>query len=58
MIESGFDDAGIKTGQWGNRAAAKRNLEEVWPPEHDPDHDDLANDPMCPIMAWALAQKI
>jgi SAM-dependent methyltransferase len=58
LVECGFDETGIRTGQWGNRAAALRNLEEVWPPEHEPETDELTNDPVFPITAWALAQKI
>ena len=57
LIEAGFDEAHIKAGQWGNRAAAARNLEKDWPPVHDPATDDLADDPDYPICAWALAQK-
>lgn len=58
LIECGFDASAIRAGQWGNRAAALRNLETEWPPEHDPENDDLTNDPDFPITAWALAQKI
>ncbi|MFX0540567.1 methyltransferase domain-containing protein [Roseovarius sp. S4756] len=58
LIEAGFDAAHIKAGQWGNRQAAARNLEDKWPPVYDPATDDLTNDPDYPICAWALAQKI
>ena len=58
LVECGFDENAIRTSQWGNRAAALRNLEPVWPPEHDTENDDLSNDPDFPITAWALAQKI
>ena len=57
LIECGFDAAHIQAGQWGNRAAALRNLEQPWPPEHDPGTDDLTNDPAFPLVAWALGQK-
>lgn len=58
LIEAGFAAEGIRAAQWGNRAAAARNLETPWPPEHDPDRDDLSNDPAFPLTAWALAQKL
>ena len=58
LVECGFDENAIRTSQWENRAAALRNLEPVWPPEHDTENDDLSNDPDFPITAWALAQKI
>lgn len=58
LIEAGFSPDAIKARQWGNRAAAARNLEPEWPPAYDPDTDDLTNDPGFPICAWALAQKV
>ena len=58
LVECVFDENAIRTSQWENRAAALRNLEPVWPPEHDTENDDLSNDPDFPITAWALAQKI
>ena len=57
LIEAGFEPDKIRAAQWGNKHAARRNLEDVWPPEYDRDKDDLTNDPDCPICAWALAQK-
>lgn len=57
LAEAGFPEDAIRAEQWGNRAAAARNLEPVWPPEHDPETDDLSNDPEFPICAWALARK-
>ncbi len=57
LVEAGFDAGRIKARQWGNRAAALRNLEAGWPPEYDPDRDDLTNDPDFPICAWALARR-
>ncbi len=57
LAEAGFDEAEIHTDQWGNRAAAARNLEKPWPPEYDKARDDLTNDPNFPICAWALARK-
>ncbi|QYX56343.1 methyltransferase domain-containing protein [Roseovarius sp. SCSIO 43702] len=57
LVEVGFEARKVRAAQWGNRAAARRNLEDSWPPEYDPERDDLTNDPDCPICAWALAQK-
>lgn len=57
LIEAGFAEDAITAGQWGNRAAALRNLEPQWPPEHDPETDDLTNDPDFPLMSWAMARK-
>ncbi len=57
LIEAGFDADNIRAEQWGNRAAAARNLEADWPPVYDPESDDLTNDPNCPVCAWALARK-
>lgn len=57
LIECGFDAAGIRAEQWGNRKAALRNMEEKWPPEHDPAQDELDNDPAMPICAWAIARR-
>jgi SAM-dependent methyltransferase len=56
LAEAGFDPATIRAEQWGNRAAALRNLETPWPPEYRPG-DDLTNDPDFPIVAWAMAQR-
>ena len=50
-------DLNIDAQQWGNRAAAARNLEPEWPPKYDKETDDLTNDPEMPLCAWALAQK-
>jgi len=57
LIEAGFAPDRITARQWGNRAAARRNLEGPWPPPFDPDSDDLTDEPDFPICAWALAQK-
>ena len=57
LIEAGFAEEDIRVDQWGNRAAAARNLEPDWPPIYDRDSDDLENDPKFPICAWALARK-
>ncbi|SEO51676.1 Methyltransferase domain-containing protein [Salinihabitans flavidus] len=58
LIEGGFDAGQIRSGQWGNRQVAARNLEEDWPPVYDPERDDLENDHSFPICSWALARKI
>ena len=57
LIECGFPPSDIKAAGWGNKAAAARNLEEVWPPEYVKDTDSLENDPEFPIITWALARK-
>lgn len=57
LIECGFDPDLIRAEQWGNRNAALRNMEPVWPPEYDPDRDSLDDDPAMPICAWAIAQR-
>ncbi|MEP1520054.1 methyltransferase domain-containing protein [Ascidiaceihabitans sp.] len=57
LIEAGFDEDAIVAKQWGNRNAARRNMEDLWPPAYRKDVDSLENDPEMPICAWALAQK-
>jgi len=57
LIEAGFDEDHIHAEQWGNRNAARRNLEDDWPPVYEPDTDPLENDPEMPICAWAIAQN-
>ena len=57
LIEAGFVNDSIRAEQWGNRAAALRNMEQKWPPAYHPETDDLANDPNFPICAWAIGQK-
>ncbi|WP_432688349.1 class I SAM-dependent methyltransferase [Pseudooceanicola sp. C21-150M6] len=57
LIEGGFAPDAIRAEQWGNRAAALRNLETPWPPEYRDGEDDLENDPLFPMVTWALAQK-
>lgn len=57
LIECGFAEDAIRAQQWGNRNAALRNMEEVWPPEYREGEDPLENDPKMPICAWAIAQK-
>lgn len=61
LIEAGFPRGDIRARQWGNAAAARRNIETQqsgdWPPVYDPETDDLTNDPDFPIMSWAIARK-
>lgn len=57
LIKAGFPEDGVQSWQWGNRAAGLRNMEPVWPPEHDPATDDLTDDPEFPILSWAIARK-
>ncbi|MBR9765643.1 MAG: class I SAM-dependent methyltransferase [Rhodobacteraceae bacterium] len=61
LIEAGFPKATIRARQWGNRAAARRNIEAheagAWPPAYDRASDDLTNDPDFPIISWAMARK-
>ena len=57
LIEAGFEEDAIVAKQWGNRNAALRNMEAVWPPEYDEVNDPLDDDPEMPVCAWALAQK-
>ena len=57
LIEAGFKERHIRAEQWGNRHAAMRNFELPWPPIHDPEKDDLENDPDFPMCSWALARK-
>ena len=57
LIECGFQEDAIRSRLWGNRDAARRNLEPDWPPEFDEATDSLENDAEMPICAWANAQK-
>lgn len=57
LVEAGFKPENIRAAQWGNRAAALRNMEADWPPEYRSGEDDLENDENFPICAWAMARK-
>ena len=57
LIEAGFHEDDIVAEQWGNRNAARRNMEIPWPPVFDEAQDPLDNDPDMPICAWAMACK-
>ncbi|MEP3844842.1 MAG: methyltransferase [Paracoccaceae bacterium] len=58
LVEAGFDEKAVQSHQWGNRNAALRNMDDVWPPEYDSTSDPLENDAKMPVCAWAMAQKI
>ena len=51
LLECVLDESEIGISQWGNRAAALRNLEAERPPELDIKNEDLSNDPDFPITA-------
>lgn len=57
LIEGGFHEDEIEAHQWGNRNAARRNMEDDWPPHYDDTRDTLENDPQMPICAWAMARR-
>lgn len=57
LIECGFEEHLVTSFQWGNRHVARRNLEEIWPPAYIEGEDDIENDPMMPICAWAMAER-
>ena len=57
LTEAGFPEHRISAAQWGNRAAAQRNLETPWPPDYR-EGDDLNDDPAFPLVAWAMAQRV
>ena len=57
LADQGFDPVTLKSAQWGNRAAALRNLELPWPPAYRPGEDDLTNDAKFPLVAWAMGQR-
>ncbi len=56
LVEAGFDASQIRSDQWGNLAAARRDCARRWA-KHLAD-DDLTNDPDFPVVAWALARKM
>lgn len=57
LIECGFDEDEIQTKQWGNKNAALRNMEDIWPPVFVEGSDSLDNDRDMPICAWAIARR-
>lgn len=58
LAECGFPIEQIRTGSWGNRMAAKANLNAKKFPTYSPLlHRNLKNDPLFPVQVWALAVK-
>jgi SAM-dependent methyltransferase len=58
LAECGFPIEMIVTGSWGNRMAAKANLNPKKFPTYSPLlHRNLTNDPQFPVQVWALAIK-
>jgi SAM-dependent methyltransferase len=55
LQECGFEDKGIATGSWGNRACVKANL-TAWRKRGL--FGSLANEPDFPLVVWAFAQKL
>ncbi|MFD0917463.1 methyltransferase domain-containing protein [Pseudahrensia aquimaris] len=55
LEEAGFDPAAIRTDQWGNKQCVIENLEK-WPRYNAQEHS-LENDPLYPVVAWALARR-
>jgi SAM-dependent methyltransferase len=58
LAECGFPVERTVTGSWGNRMAAKANLNPNKFPTYSPLlHRNLKNDPLFPVQVWALARK-
>jgi SAM-dependent methyltransferase len=58
LADSGFHLDDIQTWSWGNRAAAKANLNRRRFPLYNPIlHRNLKNDPLFPVQVWALARR-
>jgi SAM-dependent methyltransferase len=55
LQECGFEDTGITTASWGNRACLKANL-TAWRKRGL--FGSLANEPDFPLVVWAFAQKL
>ncbi len=55
LAECGFALENVQTGSWGNRACVREYLER-WP-TYRPWRHSLTNEPDCPVVVWALAQK-
>jgi SAM-dependent methyltransferase len=55
LQECGFDNDGIRTASWGNRACVVANLND-WA-LYVPWKHSLENEPDFPLMVWALARK-
>ena len=58
LIESGFSQAHIETGSWGNASCAVWHLFMLGITErYMPRIHSLKNDPRFPVMVWAFARK-
>jgi hypothetical protein len=55
--ECGFPLEGVRTGSWGNRPCVRAYLrtDVTWPAYH-PSRDSLVNEPLFPVVVWALAR--
>jgi SAM-dependent methyltransferase len=59
LADAGFDLGHIKTWSWGNRGAARANLNHPYKfPIYIPKISSLKNDPVFPVQVWALALRI
>lgn len=55
LVEGGFSDDSVMTGQWGNQACARAH---IGGPVKDLGYGrDLSNDPEYPLMVWAFASS-
>jgi SAM-dependent methyltransferase len=58
LADCGFRLADIQTWSWGNRTAAKANLNPRQFPFYNPIlHRNLENNPLFPVQVWALARR-
>ena len=58
LADSGFDLEDIQTWSWGNRDAARANLNHPYKfPVYIPKLSSLKNDPVFPVQVWALAKR-
>jgi hypothetical protein len=55
LAEAGFDLARIQTGSWGNRACVRVGLRRF--PRFVRGLHTLRNEPLYPVVVWALARK-
>jgi SAM-dependent methyltransferase len=55
LAECGFPLEHIRTGSWGNRACVRANLSH-WS-MYRPSMHSLKNEPLFPMVVWALARK-
>jgi SAM-dependent methyltransferase len=57
LEEAGFELDDIQTWSWGNRAAARANLNPKKFPTYNPYLHSLKNEPQFPVQVWALARR-